>query len=218
MKIETLLSGDGSSTLYLPEMDETYHSRHGAITESQYVYIEQGLARQDGPSVKILEFGFGTGLNALLSIAYAQKKGLTLDYTSVEKYPLEDAIIHQINYATELNMEEVWTRLHQLPWGEKTDWEVLHRLHKFKGDFRDVPLQKTSFDLVYYDAFGPGKQPEVWQPEYLQVAYDALKEGGMLVTYCAQGQFKRNLKALGFQVESLKGPPGKLEMVLAKKA
>lgn len=217
MKIETLISGDGSSTLFLPEMNETYHSRHGAITESQHVYIDHGLANCQGGNVKILEFGFGTGLNALLSLRHAQKQGIKLDYTSVEKYPLSEEIIHQINYGSELEMEAAWKELHRLPWGEIQRWEGVHSLFKYAGDFREVPFNPASFDLIYYDAFGPSKQAEVWQTDYLQVAFDALKTEGLLVTYCAQGQFKRNLKGLGFQVEAIKGPPGKLEMVLAKK-
>lgn len=218
MKIETLLSGDGSSTLFLPEINETYHSRNGAITESQYVYIDNGLANCPGPIVNILEFGFGTGLNALLSLRNAQKHGKTLAYTSVEKYPLPQDILRQINYGSKLNMDAAWMELQRLSWGEKQVWAALHTLFKFEGDFRDIPFQPASFDLVYYDAFGPSKQAEVWQTDYLQVAFDALKTGGLLVTYCAQGQFKRNLKSLGFQVEAIKGPPGKLEMVLAKKS
>lgn len=217
MKIETLLSGDGSSTLFLPEMNETYHSRNGAITESQYVYIDRGLAACESKEINILEFGFGTGLNALLSLRFARKEGIILNYTSVEKHPLGQEIIRQINYGSELTMEAEWQELHKLPWEEKQHWAGHHRLFKFEGDFRDVPYVPASFDLVYYDAFGPSKQAEVWQTDYLQLAFDALKTGGILVTYCAQGQFKRNLKALGFQVESLKGPPGKLEMVLATK-
>ncbi|MHB1279009.1 MAG: tRNA (5-methylaminomethyl-2-thiouridine)(34)-methyltransferase MnmD [Bacteroidia bacterium] len=217
MKIETLLSGDGSSTLFLPEMNETYHSRHGAITESQYVYIDQGLARCTGAQINILEFGFGTGLNALLSLRFAQKHGLSLNYSSVEKFPLPKSIIHQINYGNELHMESSWETLHQLPWGAQVNWEQRHFLFKFEGDFRDIPIPQASIDLIYYDAFGPSKQAEVWQTDYLLVAFNALKSGGLLVTYCAQGQFKRNLKALGFEVEAVKGPPGKLEMVLAKK-
>ncbi|HCS20877.1 MAG TPA: methyltransferase [Bacteroidetes bacterium] len=217
MKIETLLSADGSSTLFLPEMNETYHSRHGAITESQHVYIDQGLARCSVEVVNVLEFGFGTGLNALLSLRYAQKHGIRLNYASVEIYPLPPSIIHQINYGSQLGMEASWQTLHQIPWGEKQDWEKIHTLFKYEGDFRAVPILPATIDLIYYDAFGPSKQAEVWQNDYLEKAFDSLKSEGLLVTYCAQGQFKRNLKELGFQVEALKGPPGKLEMVLAKK-
>lgn len=217
MKIETLLSGDGSSTLYLPELDETYHSRHGAITESQYVYIEQGLAACRGPEIGILEFGFGTGLNALLSLRFAEKHKLVLNYCSVEKFPLPAEVIGEINYAGELKMEEAWKEMHALPWGKASSWASSHRLHKYEGDFMDAPVDNATIDLIYYDAFGPGKQPEVWQVSYLQFAFDALKKGGILVTYCAQGQFKRNLRALGFEVSTLKGPPGKLEMVFAQK-
>lgn len=217
MKIETLLSGDGSSTLYLPELDETYHSRHGAITESNHVYIEQGLAACQGPVVRILEFGFGTGLNALLSLGFAEKQKLILNYFSVEKHPLSASVLQEINYPSELGMEEAWKEMHGLPWGKATVWAKRHSLHKHEGDFMEAPVGLATIDLIYYDAFGPGKQPEVWQVPYLQFAFDTLKKGGILVTYCAQGQFKRNLRALGFDVHSLKGPPGKLEMVYAQK-
>ncbi|MBI1221245.1 MAG: tRNA (5-methylaminomethyl-2-thiouridine)(34)-methyltransferase MnmD [Bacteroidetes bacterium] len=217
MKIESLTSADGSSTLYIPEMDETYHSRKGAVTESEYVYIKMGLANLHLKQVRLLEFGLGTGLNALLSLRYANQNRIQLDYTSVEKYPLEQGILQTINYAEHLSMKDEWQELHQIIWQESSEWDTFHRLLKWQGDFLEAPLEEGAYDLIYYDAFAPSKQADVWGMEYLNKAYRALKTGGILATYCAQGQFKRNLKSLGFEVENLPGPPGKMEMVRARK-
>lgn len=217
MKIETLTCADGSSTLYLPEMDETYHSRKGAVTESEYVYITQGVSEIDKENISILEFGFGTGLNALLSFRYASLHGKKLDYLTIEKFPLDEEILQQINYAGYLEMDEAWNHMQSLPWQSAQDWGDCHTLTKWKGDFLEAPIPANTFDIVFYDAFAPSKQSEVWSIEYLQKVWDALRMDGILVTYCAQGQFKRNLKSLGFEVETLPGPPGKMEMVRAKK-
>lgn len=217
MKVEAILCADGSSTLFVPEMDETYHSRHGAITESQYVYVGAGLAVVQKPVVRILEFGFGTGLNALLSLRHSRKEGLKIEYTSFEMYPLSAEILAQLNYDETLGMKEEWNALHLAAWGKAVEIDPGFFLTKFEGDFRHAPCTPGSVDVVYYDAFAPSKQPEVWTEDYLQTAFRALCNGGILVSYCAQGQFKRNLKTIGFEVETLPGPPGKAEMVRAFK-
>lgn len=217
MKIESIQCKDGSKTLFLPDLDETYHSRHGAITESQYVYIDHGLAQvspNTGP-IRILEFGLGTGLNALLSLKYANEHGLQLEYMSVEKFPLMPEHLAELNYSMLLDAEDEFAELHQLPWGEWASWQGQHRLYKFQGDFLTCPIEAHSVDLIYYDAFAPSKQAEVWELPYLEFAVKALKVKGILVTYCAQGQFKRNLKSLGMSVNKFPGPPGKAEMVQA---
>ena len=203
-------------TLYLPDLDETYHSMHGAITESQYVYIQEGLARIDSDKVAILEFGFGTGLNALLSLKHAASTKQTLSYCTVEKFPLQPAQLDTLNYAESLELFGEWKRLHELVWNSWEAWEMAHRCYKWQGDFLELDLPANSIDLIYYDAFAPSKQNEVWSTEYLTKAAEVLKPTGLLVTYCAQGQFRRNLEALGFEVSRLPGPPGKKEMIRAQ--
>jgi len=217
MNIETRQCEDGSSTLYLPDMDETYHSIHGAITESQHVYIEAGLAQFHSGEVTILEFGFGTGLNALLSLRFANETELVLKYFSVEKFPLGQEQLASLNYGARLDMQTEWTRLHQIAWNEWQEWGKNHQLYKYEGDFREIDLPENSCDLLYYDAFAPSKQPEVWSMDYLAMAYRCLKSGGILVTYCAKGQFRRDIESLGFAVSRLGGPPGKMEMIRAQK-
>jgi tRNA U34 5-methylaminomethyl-2-thiouridine-forming methyltransferase MnmC len=217
MKVEAILCEDGSHTLFVPEMNETYHSRKGAITESEYVYIQAGLAAVKQQEIRILEFGFGTGLNALLSLRYAREKDLRLFYTTVELHPLSPEILNQLNYSASLGMADEWKALHQAEWNKQVPLEGNFELLKFQGDFRQAPCSKESIDLIYYDAFAPSKQPEVWTEEYLRTASYVLRNEGILVSYCAQGQFKRTLKNLGFEVEELPGPPGKMEMVRAIK-
>lgn len=216
MHIETRECKDGSMTLYLPDMDETYHSMHGAITESQYVYIQEGLALIDANEVSILEFGFGTGLNALLSLKHAISNKQTLAYYTVEKFPLDAVQLDTLNYAKELGALDEWTHLHALKWNTWQDWETQHRCYKWQGDFKELDLPLNSIDLIYYDAFAPSKQNEVWSIDYLSKAAEVLKPEGILVTYCAQGQFRRNLESLGFEVSRLPGPPGKKEMIRAQ--
>ncbi len=216
MNIETRKCTDGSMTLYLPDMDETYHSVHGAITESQFVYIQNGLEQIASQEISILEFGFGTGLNALLSFAYAQKVRKRLRYYTVEKFPLEKDQLDSLNYGSLLEMNAEWGRLHDLAWNTWEDWEEKHALYKMQGDFTALDLPNHSIDLLYYDAFAPSKQEEVWSINYLQKAAATLKKGGILVTYCAKGQFRRDLQSLGFEVSRLPGPPGKNEMIRAQ--
>jgi len=216
MNIETRKCTDGSMTLYLPDMDETYHSVHGAITESQFVYIQAGLAQIDAQEISILEFGFGTGLNALLSLAYANKAAKRLHYYSVEKYPLAQETLDSLNYGSLLDMDAEWNRLHAAEWNSWFVLETTHALYKMHGDFEELDLPNNSIDLLSYYAFAPSKQEGVWSISYLHKAANALQTGGVLVTYCAKGQFRLDLQALGFEVTRLPGPPGKHEMIFAK--
>lgn len=215
MKIELIETGDGSSSLFLPDLDETYHSRKGALTESQYVYIKMGLSLFSQKEVHILEFGFGTGLNALLSLEYAKMHDKNIYYTSTELHPLEESITSKLVYPD--TNRNYWDLLHRASWNKMEEIEHFFQLYKHQGEFLDVDVPDASIDLIYYDAFAPSKQPEVWAIEYLEKAYQVMKPGAYLVTYCAQGQFKRNLKSIGFIVESLTGPPGKTEMIRAQK-
>jgi tRNA U34 5-methylaminomethyl-2-thiouridine-forming methyltransferase MnmC len=218
MKIEILKTADGSPTLYLPELDETYHSRHGSVQEAQHVFIANGLKplASENKSIQILEVGFGTGLNALLSAQFAAENQVQLNYTGIEAHPVEEVIWRELDY---LQIQEWQVFYEQLM---KAKWEVPSQLQDY---FQITKVQKriqdwqaaASFDLIYFDAFGPRAQAEMWNKAIFEKLYAALSIGGILVTYCAQGQFKRDLKAVGFALESLPGPPGKREMTRALK-
>jgi tRNA U34 5-methylaminomethyl-2-thiouridine-forming methyltransferase MnmC len=213
---EFRLTGDGSHTLYLQAMGEYYHSTHGAIRESEYVFIEKGLKACAGSSLDLLEIGFGTGLNALLTFLHARGQGGQLRYDTLELYPLAPEVFMKLNYPDYLDQgaREWFEQLHHSPWGQVTEISPFFQLHKLKQDFTSFEPNRF-YDLVYFDAFAPGKQPEMWESEPLARLFRALKPAGLLVTYCAQGKFKRLLKQIGFEVESLPGPPGKREMTRA---
>lgn len=216
MEIE--VTADGSETIFIPEWKERYHSKNGALQESIYVYIQKGLEFITKQKIKILEIGFGTGLNALLTLVY-QKPLSTICYTTLEPSPLPENIYNRLNYINLdifKNYSEVFTQLHELE--EGTPLEV-HNHFTFIKYFRKIQdfQTKEKYDLVYWDAFGPRVQPEMWSLELCQKMYDLLDLGGTVVTYCSQGQFKRNLKSAGFEVEVLPGPPFKREMTRAVK-
>ncbi len=216
MNPELIITGDGSHSLYRSDLNETYHSRKGALTESDYVYIQKGLACISEPEIRILEFGFGTGLNALLAYEYGRINRKKIHYLSAEKYPLEEAVYTRLNYAMP-EQQDVWLLLHQSTWNTWHNLSPDFRLFKFEGNFTQCPVEEQSCQVVFYDAFAPSKQADAWTEEQLSFACRALGPEGLLVTYCAQGAFKRQLKALGMEVEVLPGPPGKMEMVRARK-
>ncbi|PIB36891.1 hypothetical protein BFP72_16515 [Reichenbachiella sp. 5M10] len=224
-KVEIFETKDGSHSLLLPEMNETYHSTHGALTEAEYVFLDKGVKywraqHPEASSLRILEVGFGTGLNAWLTALVAEEMAFEIAYASLEKYPLDTEVLEQLNYASKLDRKgalECFAAVHASPWGDWgsiTDSFTLAKLHT---DVLYYQIEEGSFDLIYFDAFAPSKQPEMWSMAVLTKMYDALKQGGVLVTYCAQGQFKRDLKSVGFQIEELPGPPGKKEMTRAVK-
>ena len=218
MKIEILKTADGSPTLYLPALDETYHSRHGSVQEALHVFIANGLKHlaAKNKTIHILEVGFGTGLNALLSAQFAIENQVQLNYTGIEAHPVEQALWRHLDYLQNQEGKVLYEQLMQ------ANWEAPNALHDF---FQITKVQQriqdwqaaASFDLVYFDAFGPRAQAEMWNKAIFEKLFDALNNGGVLVTYCAQGQFKRDLKAVGFELESLPGPPGKREMTRAYK-
>lgn len=220
---EILKTADGSHSLFRADINETYHSRHGAYQESDHVYIKQGLwpceARfPKAEPIKILEVGFGTGLNAMLTIQAAEALGRKVHYTTLEPYPLHPSVVEKLNYDSlfpELPLG-VWRMVHDSVWGKDvqiSEWFTLHKIALKLEDCR----WNNDFHLVYFDAFAPNKQADMWQVEQLQRCYEAMVANGLLVTYCAQGQFKRNLKQVGFQVDCPPGPPYKKEMVSATK-
>lgn len=208
--IELTMSEDGSHTIYVPALDEHYHSIHGAIQESMHVYIKTGLEQCTQKHINILEIGFGTGLNALLTKIHSQ--GRFISYQTVEKYPLGADITDRINYGTELNEADFYEGLHRSPWNEWCNLTPGFSIHKWSGDFRDIKATK-GVDLVYFDAFGPEKQPDLWSKEVFTTIYDLMNEGGIFVTYCAKGAVRRLLQECGLEVERLPGPPYKREIL-----
>jgi tRNA U34 5-methylaminomethyl-2-thiouridine-forming methyltransferase MnmC len=223
MNLELFRTGDGSLTLRWIAQDECYHSRHGAIQESKYVYINAGLQfliNSCSPrSIKIFEVGFGTGLNALLTYSAAQPTDIAIDYHTVEPFPLADSIWRNLTYPQDLGDErlaDVFATLHSAD-----DQGVITVGDNFKLTKHRVSLEHysptTHFDLIYYDAFGPRVQPELWSEEVLTKVSAMLNTQGVLVTYCAKGAVKRAFRKSGLLVESLPGPPGKREMIRVSK-
>lgn len=218
MKRELRLTADGSPTLYVPELDETYHSMHGSVQEARHVFIENGLrfVATKSKQVNILEVGFGTGLNALLTAQYATENAIRVNYVGLEAFPVEEAIWKEINYLTDAEARTLYTKIMAHPFGETISIDFIFSLSKEAKLIQDWVATGT-FDLIYYDAFGPRAQAEMWELPIFEKLYSLLNVGGALVTYCAQGQFKRHLKSLGMRVENLPGPPGKREMTRGTK-
>ena len=210
-------------TLSLPNSDEHYHSMHGALQESTHVYIQNGLLQIQKSSVRILEIGLGTGLNCLLTYdTFLKSENMHLiEYTAVEAHPIDPDIIAELGYHNQIksiDSEKFLKQLHTSP--ANTTFEAATNfyclLHHRK--IEEITLPKNEYDLVYFDAFGPRTQPEMWSEEILQKMFDSIDSGGMLLTYCAKGSVKRSLKSIGFLVESLPGPPGKREITRALKS
>ena len=219
--IEILQTEDGSTTLYNKSLDETYHSKFGAVTESEYVFIKMGLKPllPKKEYLNIFEVGFGTGLNAFLTFYEAGKSAI--NYLAVESTPLGQEIILKLNYPDQYEKEDasgVFQKLHNVQWDKNIPINDRFNLHKIHGKMEDVDLDENFFHLVYFDAFGPDVQPGLWTVEVFSKLYEAMKPGGALVSYTAKGQVRRNLKAAGFGVERLPGPPGKRHMTRATKS
>lgn len=219
-KHKLIETADGSHSLYISSLDETYHSRHGAIQESNHVFIEQGLKPllEIGQELFVFEVGFGTGLNALLSLITAEKADVKVHYYSIEKYPLSIPQALELNYAASIDPKfaRYFQVMQQAPWQQWVSISPNFEIFKDETDIDDISISGMA-DVVYYDAFGPRVQPNMWNIQKLKIACDTLKPTGVFVTYCAQGQFKRVLKQLGMKVVSLPGPPGKREMTKAIK-
>ena len=218
MKHEVIITGDGSSSIFIPELNEHYHSSHGAIQEAEHVFIKHGIQQVEKESVTIFELGFGTGLNALLTALFAKKHKIRVTYYSIEAFPVDNALLEQLNYSELLeDTNDTLKTIHAAAWETDVVISGYFTLRKIEAKIEIFQLQQ-SVDLIYFDAFGPRAQAELWNIEILQKMHKALNDDGVLVTYCAQGQFKRDLKSLGFRVESLPGPPGKREMTRAIKS
>lgn len=219
MEQKIITTNDGSKTIYLPHLDETYHSSHGAVQEAVHVFIKHGIQSVEQREISIFEMGFGTGLNALLSAVESEKSGIKIHYCGIEAYPVALDVAMQMEYCSLIG-KEYQSKFEQL---HKTNWDVTNQLsdffsfEKIHTKIEDYQPKKEQFDVVFYDAFGPRAQEDMWKTEILQKMYDLLKPNGFLVTYCAKGQVKRDLKSIGFEIEPLPGPPGKREMTRAWK-
>lgn len=216
MQYQIKKTADGSSTIYLPGMDEQYHSLNGAITESEYVFVKMGFLHHPASEPVIFEVGFGTGLNCLLTAVWAQKQKRRTIYYTVEKYPVEKELIEQLGYGALISEEadEMFKKIHACKWEEKVQISECFQLVKMKADItKDKPNVEQPANVVYFDAFGPGKQPEMWVPEIFERLNQITARQGIFVTYSAKGQVRRDLSAAGFSMERLPGPPGKKEML-----
>ncbi len=214
-KVRLITTEDGSSSLYLNSIDETYHSTKGALGESLHVYIQNGIASLTNTDVSLFEVGFGTGLNALLTYRFALKRGINVSYHSLEPYPIPADIYRSLGYTQNEQENSFFERIHQIE-DEPERFENSFSFRKYTTTLEEFESNLT-FDIIYFDAFAPSKQPEIWSGDNLSKCFKLLKRDGILVTYCAQGQFKRDLKSVGFQVEVLPGAMGKKEMVRARK-
>lgn len=217
MKLEQ--TADGSFTLYLPELDEHYHSVKGALTESQHIFIDMGLKHSQATNPYILEIGLGTGLNCFLTYLTSKETGQAIHYTGIERFPLSEEVIDQLDYATLIGKgeKEIYQAIHQAAWNKEVLLSPHFSLHKIEGDFTQYSFL-GKYDLIYFDAFAPEKQPEMWEQPLFDMLYELLNPGGILTTYCAKGVVRRMLQAAGFTVERLAGPPGgKREILRATK-
>ncbi|MBS1507654.1 MAG: tRNA (5-methylaminomethyl-2-thiouridine)(34)-methyltransferase MnmD [Bacteroidetes bacterium] len=222
--LQIISTEDGSSSILNLSLNETYHSTHGALRESQHVFIDQGVQHfvqlHQPQCLSVFEVGFGTGLNALLAIQFAQSHKIAMEYTTLEAFPIDEEIVSQLNYPTLLGSapaDSYFKKIHEAEWDALYPVTEYFSLQKINASLHTVLLKESSCDVVFYDAFAPSKQPEMWTKEILEKIVLTMKPGALFTTYCAKGQLKRDLKSLGLNVESLPGPPGKREMVRATK-
>lgn len=219
-EVKIIVTGDGSHSLLNTVLDETYHSRHGALQESQYVFIKNGLDffldEQAPARLSILEIGFGTGLNAWLTLQRSRSLACTVQYTSLETFPLPASIWQSLNFVQTEEDKSWFDKLHSAAWNQHIAITPTFTVEKVETRLQDFSGGRL-YDVIYFDAFAPNKQPELWELSVLQRVVNQLNVNGVFVTYCAKGQLKRDLKSLGLRVESLPGPPGKREMIRAVK-
>jgi len=216
MSIKIQTTDDGSNTLFLTEMNETYHSKFGAKTESEHVFLAAGFNAFKQSSINILEVGMGTGLNVMLTYLQAQFAKKEVYYETIEKFPLQTDVFNLLNYAKDVLEQEIFDQIHQSEWEKSVKLGTSFVLKKRKTDLLDYQSD-TQFDLIYFDAFDPAKQPELWTEKVFENMYKLLNNNGILVTYSAKGVVRRAMQSAGFIVERLPGPPGKREMMRARK-
>jgi tRNA U34 5-methylaminomethyl-2-thiouridine-forming methyltransferase MnmC len=216
MKHKLIKTKDGSHTLFVPELNENYHSVNGAVQESLHVFIDAGFQQILRKPLYIFEVGFGTGLNALLTYFHARKSKRMLVYHAIEKYPLNKEQILALNYPdfTGKDMKDVLMRFHECPWEKEIEISPFFILKKIKADLVNYAFS-SQYDLVYFDAFAPDVQPGMWQEGIFRKLFHAMTPGSILTTYSAKGNVRRTMEEVGFKVEKLPGPPGKREMLRA---
>ena len=239
MQRKIITTADGSNTIQIEEWNEQYHSVHGAIQEANHVYIKHGLLfcldhikssenrattpetfTEASPNISILEIGFGTGLNAFLTVLQAQEKHIDIRYVGVEAFPISSDEMAALNYTEQLQVSEnddtLFNDMHEVSWENDTRLTPYFSIHKQQKLFKEIS-DEHHFELIYFDAFGARVQPELWTESIFKIMFEALKENGVLVTYAAKGSVRRAMQAVGFDVEKLPGPPGKREMLRAIK-
>lgn len=230
MQPEVIVTNDGSHSLYIKALDEHYHSINGAIQESKHIFINAGLryilANKTNcyEKINILEIGLGTGLNALLTFAEMQNLKIHIYYSAVEAYPIHKKLVDQLNYAALLNtinknnidLNFIFQLIHSSEWEKQISFSDNFTFHKIKDKLQTAHFNEM-YNIIYFDAFAPAVQPEMWTEKVFIKLFSALNKNGILVTYCAKGEVKRMLKKVGFTIESLQGPPGKREMIRAIK-
>lgn len=209
-----MLTEDGSHTLFVPEIEECYHSSHGAIQESRHIFIEAGLKQCSKSEINVLEVGFGTGLNAFLTLIEAEKSGKYIRYTSLEKHPVEIEKAMQLNYPEILSPANltIFEYIHTSTWNMDVEMTPYFTLKKIVTDFT-LYVPEDKFDVIFFDAFSPEKQPEMWTQERFEMIFKCCNPEAVLTTYCAKGAIRRAMQTAGFRVERLNGPPGKREML-----
>ena len=223
MNRKIVITDDGSSSIFSEEVNQHYHSHFGALQESMHIFIESGLCSSlffGLEKISILEIGFGTGLNALLTYFKAKELQKKIEYETLELYPLTPQEVAQLNYPTLLpypDVKEIFTKLHNATWNEKQTISKNFILHKLQTSAQNASFPCNRFDLVYFDAFSPEVQPELWSTEVFEPIYHSMKNNSILLTYCTKGSVKQTLRAIGFQIEKLPGPAGKREILRAKK-
>lgn len=219
--MKPILTEDGSHTFFIPELDEYYHSIYGAFQESETVFINAGLQAIKKEKIQLFEMGFGTGLNAFLTYLHTKNTNKEIAYYGVEAHPIQPKDARLLNYAQkrgDTTDSEVFNRIHACPWDQLVDITNHFHLNKLHSTIQNLNFANfPKFDLVYYDAFAPSAQSELWEEAIFKKLYEAMNQDALLVTYCAKGVVKRTLKSIGFKVEGLPGPKGKREMTRAIK-
>ncbi len=225
MKREIILTTDGSHSIAIPEMGVTYHSSHGAIQESMHVFIEAGLRYtnekfKDPCTLSIFEMGFGTGLNALLTLAEAEKNQQHIYYETIELFPLERPMFESLNYCEQLqrpDLDPLFKRMHECEWNTTLPVTPFFNFKKIKTSPADFSTSQL-FNIVFFDAFAPEKQPDLWTAAVFKKLHSIMKENAILTTYCSKSIVRKAMAEAGFKVEKIAGPPHKREMVRAVKA
>lgn len=221
--MKLITTSDGSHSVFSEKFNADYHSKHGAILESQHVFIKSGLQyflqNNQPETIRIFEMGFGTGLNAFLTFLEIQNSNVNVEYTAVEQFPLEEEVYTALNYAVLLaaeNHKSDFLKMHECEWNGFCNISSKFALRKLNAQLQTLN-HDCNYHLVFFDAFAHSAQPELWETEIFSQLFNTMEVGGMLVTYSAKGQVRRNLQAAGFQVERIQGPPGKREMLRAIK-